>query len=91
MILQKAADRVQTDRRDARKLAEDLRAGSLTPVHLPTAEEEAFRDLVRAREATVEDGRSLAVRPPHRYDALRHSVAIAPLRNSGVPSASVRQ
>ncbi len=59
LIPQKAADRVKTDRRDARKLAEDLRAGSLTPVHLPTAEEEAFRDLVRAREAAVEDRRRL--------------------------------
>ncbi len=59
LIPQKAADRVKTDRRDARKLAEDLRAGSLTPVHLPTVEEEAFRDLVRARAAVVEDRRRL--------------------------------
>jgi transposase len=29
----RATDRVKTDRRDARKLAHDLRAGSLTPVH----------------------------------------------------------
>ena len=35
LIPQKATDRVKTDRRDARKLAEDLRAGSLTAVHLP--------------------------------------------------------
>ncbi len=59
LIPQKAADRVKTDRRDARKLAEDLRAGSLTPVHLPTIEEEAFRDLVRARASAVEDRRRI--------------------------------
>ena len=57
LIPQKATDRVKTDRRDGRKLAEDLRAGSLTPVHLPSADEEAFRDLVRARASAVEDRR----------------------------------
>ncbi len=57
LIRQKATDRVKTDRRDGRKLAEDLRAGSLTPVQLPSADEEAFRDLVRARASAVEDRR----------------------------------
>ena len=47
--------RVKTDRRDARKLAELLRAGLLTEVHPPTAAEEAVRDLCRAREHAVED------------------------------------
>ena len=59
LIPHKASDRVKTDRRDARKLAEDLRAGSLSPVHLPTVAEEAFRDLVRARASAVEDRRRL--------------------------------
>ena len=40
-------DRVKTDRRDARKLAELLRAGVLTAVHPPTPAEEAARELVR--------------------------------------------
>ncbi len=62
LIPHKAGDRVKTDRRDARKLAEDLRAGSLTPVHLPTPSEEAFRDLVRARASAVEDRRRLRQR-----------------------------
>ena len=39
-------DRVKTDRRDARKLAELLRAGMLTEVRPPTPAEEAVRDLV---------------------------------------------
>ncbi|MHB1952292.1 MAG: IS110 family transposase [Sulfobacillus sp.] len=62
LIPHKVSDRVKTDRRDARQLAEDLRAGSLTPVHLPTAAEEAFRDLARARASAVEDRRRLRQR-----------------------------
>jgi len=44
------ADRVKTDRRDALKLAECLRNGQLTAIYVPTEEEEALRDLIRARE-----------------------------------------
>lgn len=40
-------DRVKTDRRDAVRLAELLRAGELTPVWVPGEEDEALRDLVR--------------------------------------------
>src|SRR5206468_10310418 len=49
-------DRVKTDRRDAEKLARLFRAGELTVIHIPTREEEAVRDLVRAREDAVVDG-----------------------------------
>jgi transposase len=42
-------DRVKTDRRDALKLARLPRAGDLTPVYVPRVEDEAMRDLVRAR------------------------------------------
>ena len=45
-----ASDRVKTDRRDAIKLADFLRSGHLTFIRVPTPEEEALRDLVRARE-----------------------------------------
>lgn len=62
LIPHKATARVKTDRRDAGKLAEDLRAGSLTPVHLPSEAEEAFRDLVRARGAAIDDRRRLRQR-----------------------------
>jgi transposase len=51
----KAGDRVKTDRRDARKLAQSYRAGDLTPVWVPDAAQEALRDLVRAREAAKQD------------------------------------
>jgi transposase len=45
-----SSDRVKTDRRDALKLAEFLATGHLTFIRIPTPEEEALRDLVRARE-----------------------------------------
>lgn len=50
MVPRKPGDRVKTDRRDARKLAELLRSGELTPVWVPDEENEAIRDLSRARE-----------------------------------------
>jgi transposase len=46
----KPGERVKTDRRDAKKLAELLRSGDLTPVWVPDKEQEAIRDLTRARE-----------------------------------------
>jgi len=45
----RAGDRVKTDRRDALKLARLLRAGELTAVWVPDTEQEAIRDLTRAR------------------------------------------
>jgi transposase len=55
LIPRKPGDRIKTDRRDARKLAELLRAGLLTEVCPPTPADEALRDLVRAREDAKED------------------------------------
>jgi transposase len=46
---------VKTNARDARKLAELHRAGLLTEVRPPTPEEEAVRDLCRARDDVRED------------------------------------
>ena len=45
-----ATDRIKTDRRDATMLAREHRSGSLTPVRVPDPEQEAMRDLTRARE-----------------------------------------
>lgn len=50
LIPRKPGERIKTDRRDARKLAELHRAGMLTTVAAPTPEEEAVRDLCRCRE-----------------------------------------
>ncbi len=46
-------ERVKTDRRDAAQLARLLRSGDLTSVYVPTVEDEAVRDLSRAREAAI--------------------------------------
>jgi len=51
LIPRKPGDRIKTDRRDARDLAEQFEGGRLTVVVPPTVEEEAVRDLVRARDA----------------------------------------
>jgi transposase len=48
LIPRKPGERVKTDQRDAIKLVRSLRAGDLTAVHVPTVEDEAFRDLARA-------------------------------------------
>lgn len=49
LIPKKAGERIKTDRRDALKLARLLRSGDLTAVWVPDAEQEAMRDLTRAR------------------------------------------
>jgi transposase len=55
LIPVRPTDHVKTDRRDAEKLARLHRAGELTPIRIPTREEEAARDLVRAREDALAD------------------------------------
>ena len=55
LIPKKAGDRVKTDRRDAVQLARLARSGDLTTVYVPKVEDEAIRDLTRAREDTIRD------------------------------------
>jgi transposase len=55
LIPRKPGERVKTNRRDSRKLAELGRAGLLTAVQPPTPEDEAVRDLARARDDARED------------------------------------
>lgn len=55
LIPVKPGERIKTDRRDARKLAEQLRAGMLTAVCAPSEAQEAVRDLCRCREDARED------------------------------------
>src|SRR5436309_9179443 len=62
LVPQRPGDRVKTDSRDARKLARLLAGGLLEPVHVPSRELEAARDLVRARE----DARLDRMRDRHR-------------------------
>jgi transposase len=51
----KPGDRIKTDRRDAKKLMELLKAGLLTEVHAPDKQQEAVRDLTRCRETAHEN------------------------------------
>jgi len=53
LIPKKPGDQVKTDRRDALQLARLLRSSDLTRVYVPSVEDEAIRDLCRAREDTV--------------------------------------
>src|SRR5215208_1912338 len=62
LIPRRAGDRIKTDRRDAAQLAILYRAGALTPIHIPTDQEEAARDLLRCRE----DIRADLLRARHR-------------------------
>lgn len=61
-----SGERVKTDRRDAELLARLLLAGKLHAVRVPGDEEEALRDLVRARESVRQD----LMRVRHRLSKL---------------------
>ena len=50
MIPKRNSVRIKNDRRDALKLARLYRAGELTGIYVPDPEDEAIRDLTRARE-----------------------------------------
>jgi transposase len=67
-----SGDRVKTDARDALHLARLLRIDEIVPVAIPTADQEAARDLVRARE----DCRGDLMRARHRLSKLllRHGI-----------------
>ena len=67
-----SGERVKTDRRDAEHLVRLLLAGKLYPVRVPGVEEEALRDLVRARDAVRQD----LMRCRHRLSKLllRHGI-----------------
>lgn len=49
-IPKQSGNRLKNDKRDCLTLARLHRAGELTPVYVPSSEDEALRDLVRARE-----------------------------------------
>jgi len=58
LIPKKSGDRVKTDRRDAISLARLYRSGDLTAVYVPREDDEAMRDLSRAREDAVNASRT---------------------------------
>jgi transposase len=61
-----SGDRVKTDAKDAVHLARLLRLDEVTPVAVPSIDQEAARDLVRARE----DARGDLMRARHRLSKL---------------------
>jgi transposase len=65
-------ERVKTDAKDAIHLAKLLRLDQITPVAIPTVDQEAARDLVRAREECRGD----LMRARHRLSKLllRHGI-----------------
>jgi len=72
LIPKKAGDRVKTDRRDAMQLARLMRSGDLTPVYVPAVDDEAIRDLSRAREETLRDLKTAKLRL--KAFLLRHDI-----------------
>jgi transposase len=72
LIPKKAGDRVKTDRRDAIQLARLMRSGDLTPVYVPAVEDEAIRDLSRAREDVLRDLKAAKLRL--KAFLLRHDI-----------------
>jgi transposase len=62
LVPKRAGDRVKTDRRDAVQLARLMRSGDLTPISVPAIEDEAIRDLSRAREAAIRELNAAQVR-----------------------------
>jgi transposase len=55
LIPKKPGDKIKTDKRDALKLAKLLKSEDLTPIYVPEPEDEAIRDLSRAREVAMKD------------------------------------
>ena len=70
MTPRRSGERIKTDRRDALMLARLSRSGELTPVWVPDEEQEAIRDLTRARE----DMKAIELKARQRLGAflLRH-------------------
>lgn len=55
LIPKKPGQKVKTDTRDAIELARLLRGGDLDPIYVPEPDDEAIRDLSRARENAMQD------------------------------------
>jgi transposase len=72
LIPKKPGDRVKTDRRDALQLARLARSGDLTAVYVPKVEDEAMRDLTRAREEAISDLKDAKLRL--QAFLLRHAI-----------------
>ncbi len=72
LIPKKPGVRIKTDRRDARNLALGLKNGGLILIHVPTPEQEQFRDVVRAWQQAKRD--VTASRQRLKAFLLRHDI-----------------
>src|SRR5215831_14502493 len=81
LIPKKPGDRVKTDRRDAIQLARLARSGDLTTVYVPKVEDEAIRDLTRAREDALSDLKDAKLRL--KAFLLRHDIRYVGRANWG--------
>jgi transposase len=72
LLPKKPGDRVKTNRRDAIKRARLMRSGDLPPVYVPTVEDDAMRDLCRAREDALRDLKAAQLRL--KAFLLRHDI-----------------
>jgi transposase len=81
LVPKRPGDRVKTDRRDAAMLARTMRAGDLTSVYVPKIQDEAIRDLSRAREDASKDLRSAKRRL--KSFLLRHDIRYGKRANWG--------
>jgi transposase len=81
LIPKKSGDRVKTDRRDAVQLARLARSGDLTAVYIPKVEDEAIRDLARAREDAISDLKDAKFRL--KAFLLRHDIRYGGRANGG--------
>ena len=81
LLPKKAGDRVKTDRRDAVQLARLARSGDRTAVDVPTVDDDAMRDLSRAREDTLSDRKDAKFRLTAFW--LRHDIRYTGRANWG--------
>ena len=91
LIAKRPGDKVKADRRDAVELTRLLRSGDLTPGSIPRIEDEAIRDLCRARDDARVTLKAATLRlkscrhitpssyPPTRRSAEETVEAISPL------------
>jgi transposase len=80
LIPVQSGNRVKTDRRDSRKLAELLASGMLKAVHVLSEEQRAHRDLLRTRRQLVE----------HRSSAMRQIKAKLLFFSLSLPEGDAR-
>jgi len=55
LIPKKSGDKIKTDKRDALKLCQLLKNNDIDPIYVPEPDDEAVRDLSRARETAMKD------------------------------------